>query len=116
VGQAGDIGDAEAAELIRQIQKDHRYRYGVPRVREELRRGYGKRVSRKKAASLMRENGLNARGKRKFSPPTDSNYGLAVCGNRLNREFHAERAGGEMGVGYYLPADPGRLGVSDGGS
>jgi transposase InsO family protein len=50
-------------------------------------------VSRKKAASLMRENGLNARRKRKFIPTTDSNHGLAVCDNLLNREFHAERAG-----------------------
>jgi transposase InsO family protein len=62
-------------------------------VREELRREYGKRVSRKKVAALMRRNGLNARGRRKFVPTTDSNHGFPVCDNVLNREFHAERPG-----------------------
>jgi transposase InsO family protein len=41
----------------------------------------------------MRENGLNARRRRKFIPTTNSNHGLPVCENLLNREFHAEWAG-----------------------
>jgi transposase InsO family protein len=41
----------------------------------------------------MRKNGLNARGRRKFVPTTNSNHGFPVCDNGLNREFHAERAG-----------------------
>jgi transposase InsO family protein len=41
----------------------------------------------------MREKGLNARGRRKFIRATDSNHGLPVCGNLLNREFQAERGG-----------------------
>jgi transposase InsO family protein len=41
----------------------------------------------------MRENGLNARRRRKFIPATTSNHGLAVCDNLLNRRFQAERAG-----------------------
>jgi transposase InsO family protein len=45
----------------------------------------------------MRENGLNARGRRKFIPTTDSNRGLPVCGNLLNRKFYAEKDG-EKGV------------------
>jgi transposase InsO family protein len=85
--------DGEVVELIQGIQKEHYGRYGVPRVREELRNKYGKRVSRKKVAALMREHGLNARRRRKFIPTTDSNHGLAVCDNLLNREFHAGRAG-----------------------
>jgi transposase InsO family protein len=47
----------------------------------------------KKAARLMRENGLNARRQGKFIPTTSSNHGLAVCENLLNREFQAETAG-----------------------
>jgi transposase InsO family protein len=66
-------------------------------VREALRREYGKRVSRKKAARLMRENGLNARRRRKFIPANNSNHGFPVCGNLLNREFHAEWAGAKWG-------------------
>jgi transposase InsO family protein len=41
----------------------------------------------------MRENGLNAARRRKFIPTTNSNHGLPVCENILNREFHAEGAG-----------------------
>jgi transposase InsO family protein len=67
-------------------------------VREALRKEYGKRVSRKKVAALMRENGLNARIKRKFIPTANSQHGLAVCvglkvRNILDRMFHAEVPG-----------------------
>ena len=41
----------------------------------------------------MRENGLNARKKRKFIPTTDSNHAFEVCENILNRQFHAEKGG-----------------------
>jgi transposase InsO family protein len=50
-------------------------------------------VSLKKAARLMRENGLNARRRGKFIPAASSNHGLEVCENLLNREFHAEKGG-----------------------
>ncbi|MDR3174136.1 MAG: IS3 family transposase [Treponema sp.] len=83
----------ELVDLIRRIQEKHHYRYGSPRVREELRSKYRKRVSRKKVARLMRENGLNARRRGKFIPTTNSNHGLPVCENLLNREFHAEKGG-----------------------
>jgi transposase InsO family protein len=85
--------DAELADLIRRIQEKHHYRYGSPRVKEELLNSYGKRVSHKKVARLMREHGLQAKRRRKFIPTTNSNHGLAVCENILSREFHAERAG-----------------------
>jgi putative transposase len=71
-------GDGELVDLIRRIQEQHHYRYGSPRMRETLRRDYGRQVSRKKAARLMRENGLNAKGRKKFIPTTNSNHGLAV--------------------------------------
>jgi transposase InsO family protein len=75
--------------LIRPVAGRHHRRYGSPRVREALRRDYGKRVSRKKAARLIRENGLNARQRRKFIPATNPDHGLPVCENLLDREFHA---------------------------
>ncbi|MDR2245404.1 MAG: hypothetical protein LBE17_01820, partial [Treponema sp.] len=34
-----------------------------------------------------------ARGRRKFIPTTNSNHGLPVCENILNREFQAGRDG-----------------------
>jgi transposase InsO family protein len=85
--------DAELVRLIREIMIRHHSRYGSPRVREELRHDHGKRVSRKKAARLMRENGLYAKRRRQFIVTTDSRHGLPVCDNLLNREFHAEEAG-----------------------
>ncbi|MDR1445687.1 MAG: IS3 family transposase, partial [Treponema sp.] len=36
--------DAELVRLIREIVEQHHWRYGSPRVRETLRRDYGKRV------------------------------------------------------------------------
>jgi len=48
-----------------ELNRTHR-RYGIERVRKELWVKHGINVSRKKVARLMRENGLNARGKRKF--------------------------------------------------
>jgi len=85
--------DAELVRLIRQIQARHQRRYGSPRVQRELRYAYGKRVSVKKVARLMRENGLNARRKRMFIRTTETNHSLEVCENILNREFHAEKGG-----------------------
>jgi transposase InsO family protein len=85
--------DAELLALIREIVYKHHFRYGSPRVREALRQDYGKRVSLKRTARLLRENGLNARCRRKFIPTTNSNHGLPVCENLLNRKFQAERAG-----------------------
>jgi putative transposase len=85
--------DAELVRLIREIQEKHLRRYGSPRVREELWKKYGKRVSLKKVACLMRENNLNSRRKGKFIPTTDSRHTLPVYENILNREFHAEKPG-----------------------
>ncbi len=85
--------DAELVRLILEIVANHHRRYGSPRVRRELRDTYGKRVSLKKVARLMRENGLNARRSRKHIPTTDSNHALAVFENVLSREFYAESGG-----------------------
>jgi transposase InsO family protein len=92
-----DKRDAGLLCLIREIQRRHHNRYGSPRVREALRKEYGKRVSLKKAARLMRENGLNARMGRKFITTTNSRHGLPACDNILDRMFHAE-AGGQKWV------------------
>jgi transposase InsO family protein len=93
--------DAELPELIREIVVNHHFRYGSPRVREALRNSYGIRISRKKTARLMRENGLNARRRGKFIPTTNSNHGLEVCENLLKGEFQAEK-GGEKWVSDIL--------------
>jgi transposase InsO family protein len=99
---SGRRSDADAALvcIMRDIVRQHHWRYGILRVREELRNVYGTRVSRKKVAKLLRENGLNARRRRKFIPTTNSSHGLPVCENILGREFHAGK-GGEKWVSSY---------------
>jgi transposase InsO family protein len=72
VSDRQEKADEELLRLIREIVKRHHRRYGSPRVRWELRLLYGKKVSRKKVARLMRNNNLNARRKGKFIPTTDS--------------------------------------------
>jgi putative transposase len=93
VSRQRETADDELLRLIREIAAKHHRRYGSPRIRRELRDVYGKRVSVKKVARLMRENGLNARRRRTFIRTTDSKHTLAVCENILNREFHAEKGG-----------------------
>jgi transposase InsO family protein len=78
-------------ELIRKIVEKHHRRYGILRVRKELWIKHGINISRKKVAKLMRENGLNARRRRKYIPTTDSKHSLPVCENILNCEFYAEK-------------------------
>ena len=41
----------------------------------------------------MRENGLNARRRRKYIPTTDSKHSHPVCENILNRDFFAVKSG-----------------------
>jgi transposase InsO family protein len=85
--------DLQLIELIREIVFKHYRRYGILRVRKELQIKHGINISRKKVAKLMRENGLNARRRRKYIPTTDSKHTLPVCENILNREFSSEKPG-----------------------
>jgi transposase InsO family protein len=84
--------ERELAEKLRDLQEDHHWRYGAPRLQIELRK-QGVRVSRKRIGKLLRKYGLNARRKRRYMPTTQSNHGLPVCGNLLNRDFGATEAG-----------------------
>jgi transposase InsO family protein len=113
-GRRGET-DAEPAELILEIVLKRRCRCGSPRAREASRQDCGERVSRKKAAALMRKHGLNARGRRKFVRTTDSRHGPPVCQNILSRQFHAAGGRREMGVGHRVSARHGPAGAPDGG-
>jgi hypothetical protein len=71
---------------VRVAHTKSRRRYGAPRVHRELAAG-GERVSRKRVARLMREDGLAARRRRKFIRTTDSNHPEPVAPNLLARRF-----------------------------
>jgi putative transposase len=61
-------------------------RYGAPRLHRELRAA-GTRVSKKRVARLMRQDGLVARRRRRGVRTTDSSHGLPIAPNLLARQF-----------------------------
>lgn len=78
--------DAQLAAKVAAVHKRSRKAYGSPRVHAELR-AKGTRVGEKRVARLMRENGLEARRKRRFRKTTDSNHSHPIAPNLLARQF-----------------------------
>lgn len=78
--------------LLAHIQEQNRLSfgsYGRPRMTAELKE-LGLNVGYRRVGRLMRENGLSAVRTRKYKATTDSNHGLAVAPNLLNRNFIAD--------------------------
>ena len=78
--------DEQLVREITAIQEQFKYRYGSPRVREELKRR-GFQVVENRVARLMREYRLGRRVKKRYRSTTDSNHGHAVAENLVNRDF-----------------------------
>ena len=78
--------DAKLAVHVAAAHKIGRGAYGSPRILEELK-AEGIAVSRKRVARIMRELGLEGRGKRRFKATTDSKHDLPVAENVLDRKF-----------------------------
>jgi transposase InsO family protein len=81
--------DAQLAVEIVATHKRSRSTYGSPRVHAELH-AKGVRVSEKRVARLMRQNGLRARQKRRFRRTTDSNHAQPIAPNVLERQFEPQ--------------------------
>ncbi len=81
--------DAQLAVEIAGTHKRSRSTYGSPRVHAELR-ARGVRVGKKRIERLMRENGIQARRKRRFRRTTDSNHAYPVAPNVVERQFEPE--------------------------
>jgi putative transposase len=64
--------------------------YGSPRLTRELQEA-GLKVGRRRTARLMRDNGLRARPKRRFTCTTDSHHAHPIAPNLLDQDFSAER-------------------------
>jgi len=101
--------DLFLAELIQEIFENHYGRYGSPRIWAELK-DLGYKVSRKRVERLMREKKLVARIPVKWVKTTDTNHGLPIADNILDRDFHAAFPG-EKWVSdiTYLGTDSGWL-------
>ena len=101
--------DQALSAEVRAIHREHRGRYGSPRVHRELR-ARGHRVARKRVARLMREQGLCGRSPRRSRRTTDSRHGYRIAPNLLDRDFSAA-APNEAWVGdiTYVPTQEGWL-------
>lgn len=101
---------AELAAKIRAVHAESRQVYGSPRVYRALK-AQGERVCENTVAKVMRDNGLQAKRKRKFVPrTTDSAHGLPLAPNLLNRQFEATAPNSKWAVDItYIPTDEGWL-------
>ncbi len=75
--------------LVRASFDESRRRYGSPRVYRDLVE-QGIRVSPKRVARLMQEEGLKARARKRFKLTTMSDHDQPVAANLLDRQFEAQ--------------------------
>ena len=101
--------DAALTATIREIHRESRGVYGVPRVHAELRFS-GTRCSRKRVARLMRSAGLEGVHRRRFVRTTVRDRDTAPAPDLVNRTFRAARPN-ELWVAdiTYLPSWQGFL-------
>lgn len=75
--------------MVRASFQESRTYYGSPRVHRDLVED-GIRVSEKRIARLMQEEGLIARRRKRFKVTTMSDHDQPVAANLLGRQFEAE--------------------------
>ncbi len=81
--------DRRLAVLVRASHERSRKTYGRPRVHADLRDD-GEAVSNKRVARIMRQEGLKARGRRRYKHTTDSDHDQPIADNILARRFEAD--------------------------
>ena len=84
--------DAEIAEVIVEIYRKSRKRYGSPRVHRALRKK-GIRCGKKRAARIMRERGIKGKQRKRFRRTTNSKHEHPIAENVLNRCFDPQEIG-----------------------
>jgi transposase InsO family protein len=95
-GREPSLHEKEDQELLRHIIsifEANKGRYGSPRIWRELVEEFNRKVSRKRVERLMRKQGIQAKGRRKWVKTTDSGHNLPVAKNVLARNFTANKAG-----------------------
>jgi transposase InsO family protein len=81
--------DRRLRVLVQLSFDESRRRYGSPRVYRDLLE-QGIRVSPKRVARLMQEDGLKARARKRFKLTTMSDHDQPVAANLLDRQFEAQ--------------------------
>jgi len=83
------IDDAQLAVLARAIHAGSRRTYGSPRVHAELRIAHDRKVSRKRVARIMRQEGLVARVRKRYRSTSIGEHEQPIAPNLLDRRFDA---------------------------
>ncbi len=84
--QRRHLSDEALLVHIKALHAETHGAYGWPRIwRELVARGVS--VGKERVQKLMQLHGIRAKGKRRFTVPTDSNHKLPISPNLLNREF-----------------------------
>jgi len=81
--------DRRLKALIHAAFTRSRRNYGSPRIHDDLREAH-ERISRKRIARLMREEGLVARVRRRYKHTTLSDHDQPIADNVLARAFTAD--------------------------
>jgi len=81
--------DVKLYELVKEIFIKSKRRYGILRIKAELKYDYGVIVSRKRIAKIMKYYNLKAKIKRRYINTTDSKHNNEIAPNLLNRDFFA---------------------------
>jgi putative transposase len=87
------LSDQRLLVQVRAVYREKQGRYGSPRIHAELRAN-GERVSRKRIARVMREDGLRGKKRRRFRTTTNSQHAYPIADNVLNRRFAVEEIEG----------------------
>lgn len=90
---ARGAADAQLAAEIKVIHGTSRRTYGSPRVHEELK-AQRKQHGVNRVARIMREEGLRAKTRRRFTVTTDSTHAHPIAPNTLDRKFGVEHVAG----------------------
>ena len=90
---AGDLrksvrSNTDLDRRIRESFTEHRQRYGVPRITEDLH-DEGVSGSESRIAQSMRSLGLRVIEAKKFKVTTDSNHSKPVAPDLIKQNFHA---------------------------
>lgn len=79
----------EQQEAVERVFWEHKRRYGVRRIRKQLR-AEGMRISRETIREIMRDKALVPKGRKRFKRTTISGDGTPKAKNILNRNFNPE--------------------------
>ena len=80
------ISDEALLAHIKAIHVEVKQEYGWPRMTAELR-ARGIQVGKDRVRRLMKRHDIKARGRKKYVVTTDSNHGLPIAPNLLQRDF-----------------------------